>query len=425
MRNRRLRNIAGGAIKPVVNAVKKVAKTLGDVYGSKGATALKNLIPATDATARPAWPGEKHAILKTKTGWTGIANYMGPGTNIIERTRRGDPPRTPADKAAQAHDLRYTLDPARSRDADKKFLEKLREIEAAGLDSKLNTKQGIAGIKGKNALQDSGVLDKDAFARQQDLAPADKKLLQNKLGELEQQGYGYAEPPRHIPGKRLLQRLEAAEKKKGKGVAMPGGGKGVAMPGDGKGVAMPGDGKGVAMPGGGLLQDIMKGIEKTGLVPPGIPPPPKLKRVSVKNKGRQLRGKGMHGGSIIDTIPGMAKTLGIPVSVSTRIQQAVSRITKQPMTLHQTVTKASREISPIIIEYMKEKLGVEKIPKSIVNKVPGRIARVMKSVIAGKDTWEKFAGPMKLELQKYIQKTRKTVGKGSKAETIVSTHKSL
>ena len=48
-------------------------------------------------------------ILQLKNGKNGVANYMGPGTEVVKRLKRGDPGRTPADMVAKRHDIDYTL----------------------------------------------------------------------------------------------------------------------------------------------------------------------------------------------------------------------------------------------------------------------------------------------------------------------------
>jgi hypothetical protein len=55
------------------------------------------------------FPGETHGILRMPNGENWNAQYMGPGTNVATRVRRGDPGRTNVDKASKAHDIRYSL----------------------------------------------------------------------------------------------------------------------------------------------------------------------------------------------------------------------------------------------------------------------------------------------------------------------------
>ena len=68
-----------------------------------------NMIPSSDDTARPIYPGEHHAILELPNGKNGIANYMGPGTQVVKRLIREDQGRTESDNVAKRHDIDYEL----------------------------------------------------------------------------------------------------------------------------------------------------------------------------------------------------------------------------------------------------------------------------------------------------------------------------
>ena len=50
--------------------------------------------------------GELHIPQLSENGIT-FANYAGPGTNIIEKTKKNIKPINEIDKISQAHDLRY------------------------------------------------------------------------------------------------------------------------------------------------------------------------------------------------------------------------------------------------------------------------------------------------------------------------------
>lgn len=66
-----------GKAKAAYEAAKPYVSAVSDAYGSELATQVKNLIPSSDDTGRPSFPGEKHAILKLPNGKYGIANYVG------------------------------------------------------------------------------------------------------------------------------------------------------------------------------------------------------------------------------------------------------------------------------------------------------------------------------------------------------------
>ena len=107
--------------------------------------------------------GERHAKLMNKEGQLVSANYMGPGTKIMERLRVKDEPVSLADKVAMLHDIRYTeaqTDPrkhwrnAYTRLADKSMLKDLESIEELELDTPFNVKQGKWFIQAKMQGED-------------------------------------------------------------------------------------------------------------------------------------------------------------------------------------------------------------------------------------------------------------------------------
>lgn len=187
---------------------------ISSAYSSNLGTDLKNLIPSSDSTARPSFPGERHAILKLGNGRPGIANYMGPGTNVIERLKRGDLGRTPADTVAKRHDIDYTLASGKStkeeqlkaiRNADNRMVNSLKQISSGkhGGDSQLNIQTGLRLIQAKKLGEDLGVLSRSKFAGPLESIPqADQVLLLNNQQELEQEGYGV-----ELPGDALKSKL--------------------------------------------------------------------------------------------------------------------------------------------------------------------------------------------------------------------------
>lgn len=117
-------------------------------------------------------------------------NYIGPGTNLIDRLKRGDKPVSGADKVAQAHDLRYTLAKGNAqmeRAADVKMLAKLKDPK---LDNVVNRAVGYAPIRAKMALEDAGVFPKGYMSQGPSLTPEDKSLVETKLSDLELEGFG-------------------------------------------------------------------------------------------------------------------------------------------------------------------------------------------------------------------------------------------
>lgn len=220
------RDMEGEGIKDIL---KNVIETGNSALKSQLASDIKNLsiIPASDANARKSYPGEIHALLKLQNGKTGVANYMGPGTNLVTRLRNNDPPRTLVDKVAQAHDIRYSLakDLEDISRADNRMIGKVADLRKRKLDHPMNLAQADL-IKVKKIGETVGVLKKDAFAGHlgDKIKPSDRKLMQKKLSELEQEGFGL------LPGdalkmkllKKHVRSIPRSKKQKGKGVNLAG-----------------------------------------------------------------------------------------------------------------------------------------------------------------------------------------------------------
>lgn len=238
-------------ISGIVNKGKTLAgkaQSLGtkasDLYTSEIGTTLRNLIPSSDESARPGFAGEKHAILKLANGKYGVANYMGPGTHLEARLKRGDPPRTMADRVAQAHDSRYAL--ARSQkdvaNADRVMIAKLRELQKKRLDSNVNIQMGLRPIQAKLHAESLGLVKPGSIATFGDsLKSPNKSLVENKLRELEQEGFGL--PGDALRATLIKNRLKKGDKRRkktggnaGRGLTLPGGslklaGQGLTLPG--------------------------------------------------------------------------------------------------------------------------------------------------------------------------------------------------
>ena len=197
-----------------------------EVYASQTAKNLIDLIPSTDDTARKGFQGEKHAILKLKNG-VGVANWMGPGTSVINRLNRGpggDPGRTTSDTACKLHDIQYALAQGsktkdeqikRVREADERMIKNLNRIAKDKTDSVFNIEQGRKLIGAKMSLEDRGLMKKGSFGGELRNIPENENILLNKAkADLEQQGYG-----KPADGLRLkLIKQHSKSKMKGKGI---------------------------------------------------------------------------------------------------------------------------------------------------------------------------------------------------------------
>lgn len=198
---------------------KQVATEVDKTLFGEDATKYSNMLPASDATARPLFVGERHTLLKLPNGRPGRSNYMGPGTQVVKRVRRGDTGRTPADNVAKRHDIDYALarDNADVRLADNRMINSLQRIREQGLDSSFNTLQGLSLIGSKTKLEDAGLLSRRAFsgALPKKLEAEERKLLETEKKKLEQQGYGKA-TKRLPPGLKLKRKLLAQQHSKNK-----------------------------------------------------------------------------------------------------------------------------------------------------------------------------------------------------------------
>lgn len=328
----------------------KGAKMAQDAYTGEVGTAIRNALPDNDETARPGFPGERHAILQLANGKNGVANYMGPDTALLKRLKRGDPGRTAVDEVSKAHDIRYALAKNMNdiRTADNKMISAVKGIERNRGDNPRNI--GLAKlITAKKFAEDIGALKKDAFSGDvgnNKVSDADKITLMSNLGGLAQKGYGLTLPGGAVlPGDALRAKLikQMMKKKNSKGSSImtgPGGSgsmnktfagmKNYKMIGSG---AMSGKGdvmnlitknvipllmKAVGIPAGtipiagitkiissaldsaksGNLSSIVANLTKTIL--------PMLTAAKMKSIGLPIKGKGMGGKGILDIL-GSAK----------------------------------------------------------------------------------------------------------------------
>ena len=143
---------------------------------------------------RSGFSGEKHAVLKLPNGKLGRASFMGPGTEIIKRLKRGDKGRTPADRVAKAHDIRYSLaeDIKDIRNADKKMIQTLKSFRRRGIDKRFNTDVEMRAIQAKVIGENLGVIKRTAFSGPlpNPQTSGDRTLLKSNLTKLEQAGFG-------------------------------------------------------------------------------------------------------------------------------------------------------------------------------------------------------------------------------------------
>ena len=188
----------------ILDGMKSLLGKVGDI-----GTNLLNRIPNSDDTGRPLFQGEKHALLKLPNGKMGIGNYIGPGTQLIKRLKRKDPPRTEVDKVAMGHDIRYGIanNINEIRNADKIMIRKVDEIARNKTDSRFNIAQAKL-IKAKMIGEDLGLIKRNAFSGDLSLNKAlpqgDIALMNEKLKPLEMAGYGKS--PAHELKKKAMRK---------------------------------------------------------------------------------------------------------------------------------------------------------------------------------------------------------------------------
>ena len=196
-------------------------------------TLVNSLNFAKTALNNPQYAGERHAVLQTGVDKDGYAtyergNYIGPGTAVTHRVKKGDRGETYVDKLANKHDVAYTLaaDGQDVRKADEDMMEKVRKAEKEALDFPINLRQAsLIGTKIK--LEDAG-LPNTAFASfgSQGLTASELAMYRRELQRLEKEGKGvkfddidmrkYKESLKKKPADRLRDSVIRKKRKKSK-----------------------------------------------------------------------------------------------------------------------------------------------------------------------------------------------------------------
>tara|TARA_R100000951_G_scaffold15933_2_gene12546 strand:+ start:1228 stop:2550 length:1323 start_codon:yes stop_codon:yes gene_type:complete len=222
----------------ILSVGKKVAKVAGkaaDIYSGSIGTAVKNLIPSSDENARPSFKGEKHAVLQLPNGKMGIANWTGPGTQVVKRAKRGDKGRTATDGVSMRHDIDFTLAadaPTKKeqlklvRQADERMINSMNKIARDKADTKFNIALGRRAIQAKVMAENAGILSRDKFAGAlENISDGDKMTLLEARG---QSGYGM------LPADVLKMNMRKMMKKNKKGGALSLAGGSLSLAGQGK-----------------------------------------------------------------------------------------------------------------------------------------------------------------------------------------------
>lgn len=217
--------MSGSGIFDALRSVVSLGKMGSDFVTGKVGTALRNLVPGADDRARKSFPGEKHVPLKNAKGKIVTANFMGPGTEVVKRVKRGDPPRNWSDAVALEHDINYTLDPRNGRKHDRLMISRLNRIEKDKADAPWNIRAGRMGIRAKIAAEDVGILSKTKFTGTTPLTGPDRAILKRRLNQVEQYFKPGERLKRTVVGRGKTKRRKkrhTKKKQKGKGTRLPG-----------------------------------------------------------------------------------------------------------------------------------------------------------------------------------------------------------
>jgi hypothetical protein len=124
--------------------IKKPSKvTVAKTFTKAAAAIVSGLAGKGISVEDRRMPGEMHGLLQLPSGKFAFANYMGPGTQLMTRLKRGDQGLTPVDRLAKKHDIDYSLatTPEDVVRADRAMIMGLRGARNAG-EKTFNLNQG-------------------------------------------------------------------------------------------------------------------------------------------------------------------------------------------------------------------------------------------------------------------------------------------
>ena len=139
-------------------------------------------------------PGERHPVMRLKSGKYRPGRFMGPGSHVLDRLREGQRGISPVDDVSARHDLAYALAKNENdiRIADEHMLARIKEIEDGrhGGDTRWNINLGRGGISSKIFLEDKVGVPKKWFTNFGDIDDKDREFAQEKYDKLTQEGFG-------------------------------------------------------------------------------------------------------------------------------------------------------------------------------------------------------------------------------------------
>lgn len=356
-------------LKAKMKLLPKYGSKVSDLYSSEIGTALRNMVPSSDENARPGFAGEKHAVLKLPNGKYGVANYMGPGTNVVARLKRGDPGRTQSDMVAKRHDIDYALSKnektkdaqlQKVREADNRMIKSLQKIRENRSDSNHNIQLGMRLIQAKTIGEDLGILSKSKFAGDIGTVPKDDLVLLEKERNKSQQS-GYGDNGKLLPGQKLkmalLKKNLSGPKKPRTNPSMDS-----YLAGSGAG-SYPSASKGlVGQKKGHILRG--KPIEGKGIALAGNG----KKKTLCSGKGLKLAGKGIDMGLIMKELkntilPKLDDVIGVklPIQEVTSIVDKYFKSVKTLQDLQSSTKKMVTELIPKLMMYKLKKVKLDPV----------------------------------------------------------------
>lgn len=128
------------------------------------------------------YPGEWHGIIQFRDKAAERAAYMGPGTQVLKRLKRGIKGKSPVDEVSKQHDIEYSLaeTPSDVTRADNKMIKRIRNIGLMNKDKRFNIAQANL-IKLKRSAEKVLGENRLKFASLKGAAPAEKRLLKSHL----------------------------------------------------------------------------------------------------------------------------------------------------------------------------------------------------------------------------------------------------
>lgn len=132
---------------------------VADELARKGiAYIVKRATPQEEATSRPGFAGERHALLLSQDGKRYVSHaFTGPNTNVDARLARGDKPIDQVDEASMMHDIAYNNMSKRAKAGTitrEQHLQGIKVADAKFINSALSaTDRPLLGKIAANAIR--------------------------------------------------------------------------------------------------------------------------------------------------------------------------------------------------------------------------------------------------------------------------------